>query len=93
MSDFLLMMTGTVVGLVMGFSTGLAAPAHADDQAYLDYLSSHGTGRGVLSDAQLLRMGNGACTEMHQGKMPDDVAGEVPQLAWAAIDGRGIAEA
>lgn len=66
-------------------------PARADDSSFLDDLHSHGVGTGILSVGQQIRMGNGACVELHQGKTPEQVAGEVPQLAWAGIDGLGVA--
>jgi hypothetical protein len=69
--------------------------AHADTDSFYAYLRDHGISTGVLSPSQQINMGNGACSEMHAhpGKTPEQVAGDVPQLAWAAIDGRGIAEA
>jgi hypothetical protein len=69
--------------------------ADADTDSFYAYLRDHGISTGALSASQQINMGNGACAEMHAhpGKTPEQVAGDVPQLAWAAIDGRGVAEA
>lgn len=48
----------------------LAAPAHADEQSFIDYLNSHGVPT-VLRSATL---GDGykICAQIHEGMSPDD---------------------
>jgi hypothetical protein len=84
-----------VVGATLAALMVHMPDAHADTDSFYAYLQDHGISTGVLSPSQKINMGNGACAEMHAhpGKTPEQVAGDVPQLAWAGIDGRGVAEA
>lgn len=87
--------TTVIIGAAF-VALGVQLPsARADTDSFYAYLRDHGISTGVLSPAQQINMGNGACAEMHAhpGKTPEQVAGDVPQLAWAGIDGRGVAEA
>ena len=55
-----------------------AAPAHADDQSYLNYLTAHGqsTTAWPMSPAQFVILGHGICTNLHAGA--DPLAGTSP---------------
>jgi hypothetical protein len=48
----------------------LAAPAHADEQGYIDYLNSHGVPTVIRSAA--LGDGYKICAQIHEGMSPDD---------------------
>lgn len=69
-----------VAAVVLGL--GVAAPAHADDQSFLDSFHSSGAYNAYWKDAQLLTLGHGACTELRTtNKTPQQVASDIPQLS------------
>jgi hypothetical protein len=69
-------------------AVAFAAPAHADDQSYLQYLNDHGTRVMAFNDATKVAYGYQACGMLRNGMSPDAIAGASP-----ISDGRGIAEA
>jgi hypothetical protein len=52
----------------------LAAPAHADEQSYIDYLSSHGV--PTWNRAAALGDGYRICAQIREGMSPDDAVNQ-----------------
>jgi hypothetical protein len=48
----------------------LAAPAHADEQSFIDYLNSHGV--PTFNRSAALGDGYKICAQIHEGMSPDD---------------------
>lgn len=65
----------------------LAAPAHADDQSYLDALHSNNVGVGIMNPPTVVALGHFMCDQMRQGMSPADAA-QLPRGPF--IDGMGI---
>lgn len=67
-----------------------AAPAHADDQSYLNYLTAHGqsTTAWPMSPAQFVILGHGICTNLHAGADPLAGTSPIERVTWgpAAVD-------
>lgn len=75
-----------------GLALGPAPAAYADEAAFVDYIHSHGINIGTinLNPSVLPGVGHEACTRLHTGKSPQQVAGEIPPLFG---DGPGIVNA
>ena len=52
----------------------LSAPAHADEQSYIDYLSSHGV--PTWNRAAALGDGYRICAQIREGMSPDDAVNQ-----------------
>lgn len=51
-----------------------AAPAHADNQSYLDYIKSRGQNMLPIAEGPLVAAGHRACGYLHKGESPEQVA-------------------
>jgi Protein of unknown function (DUF732) len=84
-----------VAGLVVG-GVVLSAPAHADDQSYLNYLGQNGIGTSLMNPPTTVALGRIMCDDIRSGMSPADaarlpggpLAGLIPGL-----DGAGIVAA
>lgn len=67
-----------IVAPVVSLAAALAfaAPAHADDAGYLDYVRSHGVPYSNLNPAGVLGEGYEMCAQMHEGMSPQDAANQ-----------------
>jgi hypothetical protein len=66
---------------------GVASPAQADDQSFLDDLHSHNVGTGIMSPSTVVGLGHFMCDRLRDGMSPADVA-QLPKGPF--IDGMGI---
>jgi Protein of unknown function (DUF732) len=55
------------------------APAHADDQSYLDGLRAHGAPLKPWTEGEWVSEGHKMCNELRHGVSPANVAAEVTQ--------------
>ncbi|ORV96217.1 hypothetical protein AWC14_16845 [Mycobacterium kyorinense] len=68
---------------VVAAACALAAPAHADDQSYLDGLAAEGVLINPLnSQAFLLQRGDYACRLLRAGVPPDQVPAQLGFNGW-----------
>jgi hypothetical protein len=69
------------VGLLSVAATVLAAPVHADEQSYIQYLNEHGyTGvyfGGLFHPRNTIVLGHAICNDLHSGGTP-----ELQQVKW-----------
>jgi hypothetical protein len=61
--------------------------AHADDQTYLDYLSSHQIGTLWMTPADKTSMGHMICGWIRGGQNPADIAQQIKAMDGPAIVG------
>jgi Protein of unknown function (DUF732) len=65
----------------------LAAPAHADDQSFLNYLEAHGqsTTAWPYSPGKFVMVGQMICTNLHSGADPLAGASPIDRATWGPI--------
>ncbi|MGO9228080.1 MAG: DUF732 domain-containing protein [Bryobacteraceae bacterium] len=66
----------------------VAAPVHADDQSYLNYLQAHGANMTFPGPGQYVMFGHMICTNLHNGADPLAGGSPIDRATWgpAAVD-------
>lgn len=67
----------------------VAAPAHADDQTYLDYLGDNHIATGLMNDGTKVGLGHILCDQIRGGMSPE-LAAQQPR---GGVDGHGVVDA
>jgi hypothetical protein len=65
----------------------VAAPAHADDQSFTNYLAQNGVGTGIMPPPIVVALGHIMCDRIRGGMSPADAA-QLPRGPF--VDGMGI---
>lgn len=63
-----------LVALGLGGVLALSAPAHADDQSFIDRFLGEGIGNGRMTPMTAVDMGHAMCAELHSGAAPAQAA-------------------
>ena len=77
----------TIVAAIAAAGIGLASPAHADDQSFLNYLEAHGQSTTAFpySPGKFVMIGQMICTNLHSGADPLAGASPIDRATWGSI--------
>jgi hypothetical protein len=77
----------SVVSAAVATALMVAAPAHADDQSFLNYLEAHGqsTTQWPMSPGKLVMVGHMTCTNLHSGADPLAGSSPIDRATWGPI--------
>ena len=70
--------------LMIGAVVALAAPAHADDAGYLNWLQNHGVTGPLPNGTGLLSMGTQECDALRHGKPEGWLIGQLEHITGRA---------
>ena len=76
-----------LVSAAVGAALMVAAPAHADDQSFLNYLEAHGqsTTAWPYSPGKFVMIGQMICTNIHSGADPLAGASPIDRATWGPV--------
>ncbi len=79
-----------LAALALGAGLAFAAPAHADTQGYLDYLSNHGIANpqgNAMNGTTYLSQGQQECAALRNGKSEEWLIGQLEHVMDRADSG------